>query len=102
MTDIPERDKPWGRLEDRSFSLCYLGRIGFVCQRCSRRITGKNGDDGKVAAAGIPSQREQMGGGDFEKVEAANRRREDRKEKRGKAAKVHFAVDQRGVPRGST
>ena len=31
-----------------------------VNQRRSRRTTGKNGDDGKVAAAGNPSEREQM------------------------------------------
>ena len=31
-----------------------------VCQCCSRRIAEKDGDDGKVAAAGSSSEREQM------------------------------------------
>ena len=62
-----------------------------MCQRRSRRITGKSGDDGKMAAAGSPSEREQMGGGGSTKVEAAKRRRQDRNEKGSNGTEVHLA-----------
>ena len=56
MTNAPERDESWGSLEDCSFSLCFWDRID-LCQSCSRRSAGKDGDDGKVAAAASLSER---------------------------------------------
>ena len=40
----PEQDKLWGHLEGGSFSFCFWEELA-VCQRCSRRIAEKDGDD---------------------------------------------------------
>ena len=74
-----------------TLSPCAVGAELAWCQRRSRSITGKNGDDGKVAAAGSPSEREQMGGEVSTKVEAAKRRGQVQNEEGGKAAQVHLA-----------
>ena len=52
-----------------------------MCQRCSGWTAEKDVDDGKDAAAGSSGKREQMGGGDSTKVEAAKRRRTEMKRK---------------------
>ena len=57
-----------------ALSPCAFGAELALCQRCSRSAAVKDGDDGKVA--GSSSEREQMGGGDSTKVEAAKRRRQ--------------------------
>ena len=57
-----------------------------MCQRSSRRITEKD-----RAAAGSPSQSEQMGRGDSTKVESAKRRRQECNKTRRKETEVHFA-----------
>ena len=44
-----------------------------LCQCCSRRIAAKDGDNGKVAAGAIPSERGQMGGVNSTKVEAVKK-----------------------------
>ena len=59
-----------------------------LCQCCSRTIAEKDGVNGKVAAAARSSEREQMGGGDSTKVEAAKRRGQDQHEERGNAAEI--------------
>ena len=65
-----------------ALSPCAFGAELALCQRCSRRIAEKDGDDGKLAAARSSSEREQKGGGDSTKVEAAKRRRTGLKRKK--------------------
>ena len=91
MKRIEEEKEKKGRKSDKSprtrqflvksgrwlFLLMLLVTELAVCQRCSRRIGKKNGDNGKVAATLSSSEREQMFGGDRTMVEAAKRRRQD-------------------------
>ena len=72
-------------------SRCAYGTELAVCQRCSRKIAEKDGDDGEVAAAAISSERGKMGGGNSTKVEAAQKRGQDQNEERGKAVEVDLA-----------
>ena len=65
-----------------ALSTFAIGAELVVCQCCSGRIAEKDGDDGKDAAAGSSGKREQMGEGDSTKVEAVQRRRQDRNEKK--------------------
>ena len=58
--------------------------------RCNRRNSEKDGGDGKDAA-GSASDREQMGRGEFAKVETAKRRRQSGNEEGDKAAEMHHA-----------
>ena len=90
---MKRKEEKKGRKSDKSPRTGQvLGKSGrWLCQRCSRRIAEKDGDDGKVAAAGSSSEREQMCGGDPTKVESATRRRQDWNEKRAKEAEVHLA-----------
>ena len=53
-----------------ALSLVASGADLAMCQRCTRRIAGEDGDDGKVAA----SSETEMGGGDSTKVETANQK----------------------------
>ena len=48
-----------------------------MCQRCSRRIAEKDGDDGEVTASGSASERELVSEGESTKVETAKRRRQN-------------------------
>ena len=48
-------------------------------------------EDGDMAASGSASEREQMGRGDFAKVETAKTRGQVQTEERGKAVEVHLA-----------
>ena len=50
-----------GEIWKMALSLFASGAGLAKCQRCSRRIAEKDGDDGKVAAVGSSSEREQMG-----------------------------------------
>ena len=59
-TDVPEKDKSRGSLEDGSFSFCYWSRIG--CVSMLQRKDCREDGDGKDAAARSPSEREQMDG----------------------------------------
>ena len=76
-----EKKEKEGRKRDRrprwkmALSPFAFGAELAVCQRCSGRTAEKDGDDGKNAAAGSTGEREQMGGGDSTKVEAATKRR---------------------------
>ena len=50
-----------------ALSPCASGTELALCQRCSRRVAEKDGDDEKVAAAASSSDMEQMGGGDSQR-----------------------------------
>ena len=52
-TDLPERDKSW-KVRNMVLSLFAVGAELAMCQRCcGRTAAGKDGDDGRDAAAGI-------------------------------------------------
>ena len=74
-----------------ALSLCAERAELATCQRRSRRIAEKDGDDGKVAASGSSSEREQVGGGNSTKVEAAKRRGQVQNEERGNDFEVPLA-----------
>ena len=71
-TDVPGRDKLWESVEDGSFSFFFWGRFGYA-STLRQRIAEKDGDDGKVAAAGSSSEREQVGGGDSKQPKGEDR-----------------------------
>ena len=71
--DGRKRDRRPGEVWKMALSPLAFGAELVMCQRCSGWAAEKDGDDGKNAAAGSSSEREQMDGG----VEAAKRRRQD-------------------------
>ena len=73
----PQNETSFGEVWEIALSLGDYGTELAWCQCSSRRIAEKDGDNGKVAAAAISSERGQMGGGNSTKVETANRRRQD-------------------------
>ena len=62
-----------------------------MCQRFSRRIADKDGADGKVAAAGSSSEREQMCGGDPQRWNRPNGEDRTEMKKKEKEAEMHLA-----------
>ena len=74
-----------------ALSLCVAEGKNWICVNAAAEGWQKRTEMmERVAAAGKSSEREQTDGGEFTKVEASERRRQERNE-RGTAAEVHLS-----------